>query len=103
METPLHISVTNLNSGKYEIKSSGTLTDYITASCALPFIFKPVTINKIQYVDGGLLNNLPIEPLEEKCDKIIGVSVSSHEPRPKINGRISVAERCMKLAIWNTV
>jgi len=103
LEHPLYISVTNLNSGKYEIKSAGPLIDYITASCALPFIFKPVTINKVQYVDGGLLNNLPVEPLVEKCDTIIGVSVSSHEPRPEINGRLCVAERCVKLAIWNNV
>ncbi len=34
----LHISVTKLNSSKYEIKSSGPIIDYIAGSCALPFI-----------------------------------------------------------------
>lgn len=102
LKVPLSVSVTNLNLGNYEIKSSGTLIDIVAASCAIPILFKPVKIDEYLYVDGGLLNNLPVEPLLETTDKIIGVSINEHEYKDSIKGRLKVTERCLQLAIWNT-
>ena len=42
----------------------GQLIDYIMASGALPF-FKKVEIDGVRYMDGGILDNLPIEMLAE--------------------------------------
>ena len=103
LKIPLSISVTNLNLGNYEIISSGNLIEFIAASCAVPLLFRPVIIDGIQYVDGGLLNNLPVEPLINTCDKIIGVSVDVHKYKNKIKGVIQITERCLQLAIWNTI
>ena len=103
LNIPLYISVTNLNSGKYEIISKGKLIDFILASCAVPLLFKPIIINNCLYVDGGLTNNFPIEPLLICCSKIIGVNVSSHNEKSKINGLIEITERCLQLSIWNTI
>jgi NTE family protein len=55
------------------------------------------------YVDGGLTNNFPVEPLLISCYKIIGVNVSSHNVKPKISGLIEITERCLQLAVWNTI
>lgn len=40
----------------------GKLVDYMMASAALPF-FKKVEIDGVRYMDGGILDNLPIEML----------------------------------------
>ncbi len=75
LEKPFSLAVANLQSGEYEIISSGDLIEALVASSAIPLIFKPVIMNGVPYVDGGLINNLPIEPLEKKAKTIIGVNV----------------------------
>lgn len=103
LKTPLYISVTNLNSGTNEIISKGKLIDTIIASCAIPLLFKPISINGNLYVDGGVLNNLSIEPLLENCNKTIGISVCTHLFKQEIKGLKQISERCIQLAIWNTM
>jgi NTE family protein len=102
LKIPLSVAVTNLNLGNYEIKSSGKLISVIAASCAIPILFRAVKIDEYLYVDGGLLNNLPIEPLLGITDKIIGVSINEHEYKDTIKGRLKIIERCLQLAVWNT-
>ena len=40
--------------------SSGPLVDAILASAALPGVFPPVTINGVRYMDGGVVDNVPL-------------------------------------------
>lgn len=104
LKIPFNICVSNINTGKYEIISKGNnLIETLLASCALPLVYNSVTINENKYVDGGLLNNLPVEPLLKSCDKIIGVSLCPHEMRNEIEGWRNIGIRCLQLAIWNTV
>ena len=42
----------------------------------MPPVFSPVELNGQLYADGGIMNNFPLEPLEKKCDFIIGSNVS---------------------------
>ena len=57
---PLRISATNLRSGEEHWFSSGSLMRAILASTALPGIFPPVAIDGELYIDGGVVNNVPI-------------------------------------------
>jgi hypothetical protein len=61
-----------------------------------PVLFEPVQIGGRLLVDGGLLNNLPVEPLLGRCDFIIGVHTNPCAPgRPLRNVRnIMEADRC---------
>ena len=64
----LKIGVTNLTTSKFELLSYINMPNLpihqaINASIAIPFIFEPVVINNNIYVDGGLLDNLPIEQI----------------------------------------
>ena len=77
--------------------------DKVIASSSIPVIFKPQRINNIPYVDGGLLNNLPLAPIKEKCKKLIGVNVNPLEKKPKINGISNVAMRSIQISIANSV
>ena len=53
--------------------------DAIKMSCSIPLVFKRVKYNDCYYVDGGLLDNFPIEFVNDFKTKIIGISVESSE------------------------
>lgn len=103
LKKPLYVSVTNLNTGKNEIVSKGKLFDYVVASASLPVIFKPVPIGESLYVDGGLLNNMPTDPLRNKVNILIGAHVNFHDRKDNIQGVRDTADRVFRLAIWQNV
>lgn len=76
LKIPLHVTNTNLITGESRIVSQGPLIDPLLASACVPVVFKPVSINNQLWVDGGVTNNFPVEPLLEKCKNIIGCSVN---------------------------
>lgn len=76
LQYPLSVTATNLISGKLEYFEKGKLIKPLIASSALPPVFSPIEINSNLYSDGGVLNNFPIEPLNNKCDYILGSFVN---------------------------
>lgn len=60
MSIPLSIVAANLRTGKEHWFSSGALAPAILASTALPGIFPPVLVDGEMYVDGGVVNNVPV-------------------------------------------
>lgn len=77
LKKQLYIPATNLIEGKETVFNSGELIKPILASAAFPGLFTPVIIDGVTYIDGGVLNNFPIESIKNKCDIIIGVYVNS--------------------------
>lgn len=72
---PTLISCTCMNDGCQKIFQEGEILPLLEAACAMPVLFEPVRICR-QYVDGGLASNLPVEPLEKKCRRLIGIYVN---------------------------
>ncbi len=106
LQKELHIAVANLNQGNCEIRSSGRLFSTVMASCAVPLIFKPIELNGDVYVDGGLLNNLPVEPLRSSCDVVIGINVMPNVPVPAkaVQTALGIAIRSFELSVYaNTI
>jgi NTE family protein len=103
LKIKLYISVSNISSGKPEIFESGPLFRAVLASASIPIIFEPQVINNDTYVDGGLFNDLPVEPLENKCKKIIASHVNYNGPNPDLSSLRSIAERVYRLAIYQHV
>jgi NTE family protein len=103
LKIPLHISVANINTGRGEIIDKGELIPHILASCAVPLLFKPIKIGNSNYVDGGLLNDLPVEALLDKKLKIIGVSVCPNDYKKEIRGIRAIAERVSQMSIWENI
>lgn len=99
LKIPLYVSATDLNNGKAEYFSEGDLFDPVIASASIPVLFQPVVINNIYYVDGGVLDNLPIRPIENKCQFLIGSFVNPVGYIKKISGLISIAERAFMLSM----
>lgn len=51
----------------------------VLASSSVPLVFGPTEINGQQYLDGGLLNNLPVNAVvDDNCDIIIIIGLSPH-------------------------
>jgi len=72
----LFITATNIVKGESMIFHEGELIRPILASATFPGVFSPIAIDGSYYIDGGVLNNFPVEPLKIPCGKIIGSYVS---------------------------
>jgi NTE family protein len=99
LDRPLTIAATDLLKGELHYFKSGPLIPAICASSCIPVIFEPVIINGNHYVDGGVLNNFPIEPLLSTCDRIIGVHTNPMDNSITKIGIRDVLDRSMHLAI----
>jgi len=77
LKIPIITCATDISHGKLKYFSEGKLIRTILASSCIPILFTPVEIDGLQYVDGSLMNNLPVEPLENKCSKIIASYVDT--------------------------
>lgn len=100
LKIPFYACATNLNVGDWEVFSEGSVADAVVASSSIPVVFHPVVIKGHTYVDGGLLNNLPVEPLLEKNLKIIGVNINIHGYQDQFDGMFSITKRIFDLALW---
>ena len=73
---PFFCIATNVENGEQVILDSGNLPHSVTASGAFPSLFQPVEIGDDLLIDGGVVNNYPIDELKAKgMDIIIGVDV----------------------------
>lgn len=65
----------------------------IRASSSFPVVFSPCEYNKYNFLDGGLLNNVPsIEVRKQGADKVISVNFEADD----INERSSIMDIIMK-------
>lgn len=103
LKIPVYIIVTNLNTGKFEIRSEGKLIEYVMASASIPLLFRPVVIDGTYYVDGGVTKNMSAQVLKGKCDKIIGIHVNHVASQSDFRRMKDVAVRTYHLAIHNTI
>ncbi|MDW5290876.1 patatin-like phospholipase family protein [Formosa sp. PL04] len=76
LKKKLYITGTNILNGKLKIFKKGELIKPVIASAAFPGIFAPVKIKNSYYIDGGALNNFPVDAIKSKCDSIVGVYVN---------------------------
>ena len=65
LKMPLRILATNVETGQGRMFDRGDLVEALRASMALPGAFRPVLIEGQQYVDGALVENLPVYATRE--------------------------------------
>ncbi len=99
LKIPLTIAAVNFSAGKLVYFTEGPLIRAVQASSCIPGIFKPITIDGQMYVDGGVLNNFPIEPLLGKCDFIIGSSCNHLRAVDKVTGIVNLMARAGTMSI----
>jgi len=71
LRIPLYINATNITKEKEVVFSKGELFRAIRASISIPGIFAPLRIGGDYYVDGGVLNNIPVSILPKNIKKYI--------------------------------
>lgn len=66
-KSPANAQKTGSASGDQQILwlSSGSLAEILMASCSVPGIFCPVTMDSFCLVDGGVTNNLPVDLMRD--------------------------------------
>ncbi len=85
LSTPLTINAVDLITGDEIVFTEGSLLTAIYSSSAVPGIFSPIRKGEQYLVDGGVLNNLPVDHIREMgAEFTIGVDVHTdpHRDRP---------------------
>ena len=103
LNIPLFITATDILKGELVYFSSGNLSQALMASSCIPLVFQPVSFNNTLYVDGGVLNNFPVEPLINNCDIIIGINVNSIRKEVTEIHMNNIIDRSFHLALNGTV
>jgi predicted acylesterase/phospholipase RssA len=99
--TPFFCVSTNISRAYSEVHESGSLQDAIRSSCSIPGLFPPHQFFEQLLVDGGLIDNLPIDVMGELCrGPIIAVDVfpyQRHKRSPNGGRRGRLADLLRKL------
>jgi NTE family protein len=104
LKTPLIVTVTDIGKCVSLTFSEGPLYDVLVGSAAIPALFDPIPYQGALLVDGGVLNNFPVDCLSGKCDKIIGSNVNKLLNNEGVQlSKLQVLERCFHLAIAEKV
>ena len=103
LKIPLTITATNFNEGKLVYFSEGELIRKVLASSCIPGVFNPIMIDGKIYIDGGVMNNFPVEPLLNNCDVIIGSSCNNLPVIDSPRNIKHVIERAALLSLNHTL
>jgi NTE family protein len=99
LKIPVTIAATEIRKGKIEYFTQGELIPAILASSCVPVVFNPVEYNGGLYVDGGVLDNLPVKAIHDKCEFIIGSHCNFIRSDVDLKNFRSVIERSLLMAI----
>jgi len=99
LKIPLTIATTDIGRGKSVYFSEGELILPLMASTCIPGMFDPIVVEGNFLVDGGVLNNLPVEPLDGICDYIIGVNCNHLSEQLNITNIKKLIERTVIMSM----
>ena len=76
MDVPFACSACDLWEGKTKIFTTGKVYPAVRASMSIPGVFEPKLIDGVMYVDGGVLDNVPVDAAKRLgADVVIGSDV----------------------------
>ncbi|WP_113924320.1 patatin-like phospholipase family protein [Cognataquiflexum aquatile] len=77
---PFRCITTDVKTGEGIVLKGGYLHDALRASIAIPTFFTPFDMDSTMVVDGGVVNNFPVDVVKEMgADIIIGVNVGDED------------------------
>ena len=95
---PLRVVATNLETGEEAAFSDGDLKTAIRASLAVPGAFTPVEYNGTLYVDGGLVNRLPVDQVATfEPDHIIAVRLGTLSAASELTSVTDVVDQSAQI------
>jgi NTE family protein len=99
LKIPLIVNATDVNTGEAVYFSEGELIPVLLASCCIPGVFKPYSFQGRSLIDGGVLDNLPVDPVEPLADYIVGVHCNPFELNKPVSTTREVLARSFILAV----
>jgi NTE family protein len=76
LRTPLAVVATDMNAGKPAVFRSGELAPALLASTAIPGVFPAVRIDDREHLDGGVVENTPLNiAVDDGAREILAVSL----------------------------
>lgn len=95
LKIPFRALACDLITGQKVLFKQGNLADVMKASSAVPLLFTPVAIDNMLLVDGGLVNNIPIDEVKNfNVDLVIGVdTVSKLRDKSKLRAPWEIADQ----------
>ncbi len=79
LSVPFAAVAVDIQSGNEVVMRQGNVATAVSASCAVPALFKPVERDGALLVDGGLLNNMPADVCREMgAEVVVGVDLNRH-------------------------
>jgi len=89
---PFRCIATDVGTGKEIVFKDGSLAMALRASMAIPTAFTPVDLDSTLAVDGGVVNNFPVEEvIDMGADIVIGVSVGDGlKPAEELSGMTDI-------------
>jgi NTE family protein len=90
LSIPLAIIATDIGTGDRVVLREGSLTQAMRASMSVPGLMAPVEYQGRKLVDGGLVDNVPVEVARDLCqaDRVIAVNVGSPLKEPDAVGSL---------------
>jgi NTE family protein len=77
-DIPLAVIATDITSGEKEIIDKGPVAKAVMASTCIPGVFSPVECDGKLLVDGGIVENIPIDTVKNMgADYVIGVDLNA--------------------------
>ncbi len=99
LKIPMLVGATNMRTGKSDYFHKGDIIDIVMASSSIPVLFQTATVDGEVYMDGGIVDNLPVEPIRDKCRIIIAVHVNPIGEETDFKGIVKVAFRSFHLSV----
>jgi len=99
LKIPLTVAATEVRLCQVHYFTAGELTPAIVSSCSIPAVFNPVAFGNHLYVDGGLLDNLPVRPIREQCDFIVASHCNHMDTTYDEHSLRAIIERSLLLAV----
>jgi NTE family protein len=106
LKIPTALKAVDINSGQQVDLKTGNLLDAVLATSAFPGIFPHVKVGDRSLVDGGVLNNLPLDLIAQMgANKILAVDVSPRYPGTDPDGVPATISRLPTMAqdVYRTV
>ncbi|MEE4178460.1 MAG: patatin-like phospholipase family protein [Bacteroides sp.] len=101
LKIPLVVYAVNINKAELIRFEKGDLVSAVTASSSIPVVFPPVEIDGEYYLDGGIINNFPVDLLRDDCETLIGINVNPIGEFKNIKSLKAIAERTFHISMRN--
>jgi NTE family protein len=85
---PVEVVATSLTDGRERWFTYGPVAEAVLASAAMPAIFPPIEIEEERYIDGGVVNNVPIRrAIDAGATRVVVLLCNSPVYRPGTSRR----------------